>query len=125
MSTIKDQHAVEALPADGPDEALGERIGSRSPHRGADDPDAVGSEDLVDTRGELGVSVSDEEFDTMVSVLQRHGQVSRLLDNPWASRVSGDPSDIYASGVELNEKGNVEAFQQHRVDREEVAGQHR
>ena len=110
MSTTKDQHMVEALTADCADEALSERIGSGSPHRGADDPDAVGSEDLVDTRGDLGISVSNEELDTMGLVLQRQGQVPRLLDNPWASRMSGDPGHIYPSCVELNEEEHVEAL---------------
>src|SRR5665213_1436007 len=125
MSTTEDEHPVEALSTYGADEALGEGVGLRSPDRGADDPDAFGPEDLVETRGELGVPVTDQELDGMDPILQHHGQVPRLLDNPGTGRMSGDPGHMHPSGVELDEEQHVEALQQHCVDREEVTGQHR
>ena len=74
MSVAEDQHPVEALTTNRPDEPLGEGIGSRCSHRGADDPDAVSSEDLVEARGELGVPVADEEPDGMDPIDQCQGQ---------------------------------------------------
>ena len=97
MPTTEDQHLVEALTTNRPDEPLGEGIGSGCSHRSMDYLDAVNSEYLVEARGELGVPVSDQELDGNGPILQRHGQVPRLLDNPGAGR----------------------------VNREEVAGQHR
>src|SRR5664280_1287135 len=125
MSTTEDEHPVEALSAYGADEALGEGVGLRSSDRGTDDPDALGLEDLVEARGELGVPVMDQELDWMDPIFQHHGQVPRLLDNPGAGRMSGDSGHMYPSSIELDEEQHVEALQQHRVDRKEVTGQHR
>lgn len=57
----QDQGVIETLGSYGSNEAFGESVGSRGPYRSWDDPDALGSEDLVEGTGELGVSVSDEE----------------------------------------------------------------
>jgi hypothetical protein len=105
------------------DEALGEGIGSGRPDWGADDPDILRPEDLVEARRELGVPVTDQELDGTDSILQSHGQVSRLLDDPSPGRMCGDSRDEDPAGVELNEEQHVEPLQQHRVDAEEVAGQ--
>ena len=91
MSTAEDQHPVETLATDGADEALGEGVGPRSPDRGPDDPDAVGAEDLVEARGELGVSVPDQELDRMGPFGEHHAQVAGLLDDPRACRVAVIP----------------------------------
>ena len=40
VAPIEDKHPVEALPAEGPDEALGEGVGLGCPYRSADDLDA-------------------------------------------------------------------------------------
>jgi hypothetical protein len=63
MTATEDQHPVQALTTHRADEALGESVGPWSPDRGADDPDALRPEDLVKTRGELGISVPDQEPD--------------------------------------------------------------
>ena len=63
MPAADDQDPITALTAYGADEALGETVGSRSSDRGSDDPDAVGTEDFVEARGELGNPVPDEELD--------------------------------------------------------------
>src|SRR5664280_751238 len=55
VSTPEDEHPIEAITADGPDEALGECVGPGSPDRGADDADTFCLEDLVEARGDLGV----------------------------------------------------------------------
>ena len=52
-----DEELVEAVAADGADPAFGERVGLRRPKWGADDLDAVASEDLVEDTAELAVSV--------------------------------------------------------------------
>jgi hypothetical protein len=52
------------------------------------------------------------------------GQVPRLPDHPGPGRMSGDPGHVHPSGIELDEEQHLEALQQHRVDREEVTGQH-
>jgi len=59
----EDQHALEALPADRADEALGEGVGPWRSNRRADDPDPLRSEDLVEPGRELGVAVAHQEPD--------------------------------------------------------------
>ena len=62
VTPAEDQHAIEALPSDGADEALRERIGTRGPDRRADDADVLGAEDLIEAGGELGVPISNQEL---------------------------------------------------------------
>jgi hypothetical protein len=61
VSLVDDQETVEQFPADRPDEALGDRVRPRCPHRRLDDPDVDGGEYSVEGGSELGVAVSDEE----------------------------------------------------------------
>ncbi len=61
MATVEDQEPVETLASDGADEALGDRVRLRRPHRRADDLDAVASEDDVEVAGELAVTIPDQE----------------------------------------------------------------
>jgi hypothetical protein len=61
VTTVDDQHPIEALTTDGSDEALGECFGTRSANRCADDTDALGAEDLVEGGRELGVPVADQK----------------------------------------------------------------
>ena len=90
VAPIEDQHAVEALTADGADDALGEGVGTWSTDRCADDPNTLGTEDLVEAGGELGVPISDQEPHRLISLHQLEGQVSGLLDDPGSARMSRD-----------------------------------
>ena len=48
-----DQQAVEALPADGANEALGEGVGTRRSNRGLDDPSTNRGDDFIEGSDEL------------------------------------------------------------------------
>ena len=61
VSLVDDQDAVEEFATNRADEAFGDRVGPRRPHRRLDDPDVDGGEDGVERGAELGVAVSDEE----------------------------------------------------------------
>ncbi len=52
-----DQDPVEAVPADGADPAFGECVCLRRTERGADDLDALASEDVVKGAAELTVAI--------------------------------------------------------------------
>src|SRR5439155_17362970 len=93
MSPSQEQEVIEALGSNGSNEALGEGVRSRSPDRGRDDPDVLGSEDLVEGTGEPGVSVSDQE--PRVPAVHRRGRESRA---PAASQVP-ERTHIYLKGV--------------------------
>ena len=56
-----DQQVIEAFAAQGADEAFGDRIRPRCPHRCADDADVCAGEHRVEGGGELGISVADQE----------------------------------------------------------------
>src|SRR6266542_1339058 len=70
-----DEEPVEAVAADGADPAFGERVGLGRPKWGADDLDALASEDRVERAAELAVAVVDQDKRTpKQQVQQRHDQ---------------------------------------------------
>ena len=124
MSSSEDQESIGAFSADGADESLGERVSSRCSNGRLNDPDPLGAEHLVETRRELGVPIPDEELGWARSARKVETQIARLLDNPLPHWVGGDPAEIDPPGVDLDEEQHVQTAKQHRIDGEEVAGQH-
>src|SRR6266542_2361140 len=123
VAAAEDQQPVEALAADAADPALGMGARLRRPYRRFDDVDAFGAEDLVELAAELAVSITDQELRADALVVELHQQVARLLGDPAAVRVGGDPREPDASGRELDEEQDIEAPQEDRVDGEKVARQ--
>ena len=124
VTSAYDEPAIDALPANGAHESLGEGVGTRGPDRRTDGPNALGAEGLVEAGRELGVPVADQELDRSSALGQLIGQVSGLLDDPGNSRVGRDPGELHLAGVEFDAEQDVEPPQKHGVHREEVAGQH-
>ena len=116
MPLVDDQEAVEEFAADRPDEAFGGRIGPRCPHRRLDDPDVDGGEDGVEGGGEPAVSVSDEEPEAAVGVIEVHQQIAGELGEPGAGRMGGDAEDVHPAGGVLDDEERVEPVQGDRVD---------
>jgi hypothetical protein len=81
MVATEDQDPVETLPTDSANETVDESFGPWCSDWGADDPDAFSLEDLVETRGELGISVTDQEPDGKCSVGQHHAEIAGLLEH--------------------------------------------
>ena len=125
LSTPEDEHPIVTFTADGPDEALGEGIGTRSSDRRTDDPNALGAEDLVEAGCELASSIPDQELDRACTLGEFIGQVPGLLDHPGACRIRCHSHHEDLSGVEFDEEQDVEPPQRDGVHGEEVAGQHR
>jgi hypothetical protein len=121
VAAADDQQPVETLAADAADPALGVGARLRRPHRRLDDADAFGAEDLVELAAELAIAITDQKPRTDALVVELHHQVARLLGHPAAVRVGSDPREADASGLELDEEQDIEAPQEERVDREEVA----
>src|SRR4051794_217863 len=86
-------------------------------------PEALGGEDRVEGRRELGVAIVDEEAERAVLLLQRPAEVARLLRDPGGGRVRGAAREIHAPGANLDEERRVNGLQEDRLDGEEVAGQ--
>ena len=83
-----DQQVVETFPAQGADEPFRDRVRSRCPDRGADDPDVGAGEHGVECGGELGVPIADEESVATPCVVEIREQVAGLLGQPrrWGGR---------------------------------------
>ena len=83
VSSVEDQEPVEEFAADRPDEALGDRVRSRCPHRRLDDLDVDGGEDGGEGGGqgggELAVAIAEEESVVPVGVVEVHEQVAGQL----------------------------------------------
>jgi hypothetical protein len=58
------------------------------------------------------------------SAFKVEAQIAGLLDNPLPHWAGGDPAEIDPPDVDLDEEQQVETAKQHRIDGEEVAGQH-
>ena len=125
VSLVDDQDAVEEFAADGADEAFGDGVGPRRPHRCLDDPDVDGGEDGVEGGGELGVAVPDEEPEATAGVVEIHEQVAGLLGQPGTGGVRGDAEDVHPAGGVLDDEERVEPVQGDRVEVEQVTGEDR
>src|SRR6266487_4541734 len=86
VAPTEDEDAVEAVGANRAHPTLGEGVRVRRLHRGADDSDASGSEDLVKGVAELRVAVVDQEPEPVL-LAELHDQVAGLLANPCTVRV--------------------------------------
>ena len=118
-----DQEVVEAFPSQSPYEPFCDRVRPGRPHRGADDPHACAGEDGVERSGELAVPVADQEPEPVGAVAEVHQQVAGLLGDPGPGGMGGDPGDMYAAAVMLDDDEDVEAAQQDSVDVGEVDGE--
>ena len=98
MAAVEDQQPVQALRADGADEAFADRVRLRRAHRCLHDPDAFAAEDLVEGAAVLAVAVADQEANALVGEVE--AEVARLLGDPGAggiTRAAGEP-DAPAAG---------------------------
>ena len=77
VAAVENQQPVEALRADGADEAFGDRIRLRRSHRRLRNPDTFAAEDLVEGTAVPTVTVAEQEADAALAEVQ--AEVSRLL----------------------------------------------
>jgi hypothetical protein len=124
VASVHDQEPVEAFGPDGADEALGGRVRLRRSHRRLDDLDAFAGEDGVEVAGELAVAVADQEAKRSWSLLERPGELARLLGDPRSGRVGGAAGEIDAPATQLDEEEHVQPLQRDRLDGEEVDCEH-
>ena len=118
---VPDEGAVEEFVADRAHPPLRERVRLRRAWRRRDRLGADGAEHVVEAGRVLAGAVVDDEADPL---LEAEEEVAGLLGGPGAGRVGGDPGEVDAAGVDLDEEQHVEAAQQHGVDGEEVRRDH-
>src|SRR5438105_7659591 len=94
MTLAEDEDSVEAVGSDCAHPPLGEGVRVRGLNWRADDLDALGAEDLIESVAELRVAIMDEEPEPLL-VAEPHDEVARLLGDPAPVRVraAGDVLD--------------------------------
>ncbi len=117
VAAVEDRQPIQALPADGADEPLGDRVRLRCPHRRLDDPDAFAAE--TSSKGPLYLlSRSRTKKRTPLSLKSRpRSRACWVTHSPVGA--AGEPDS--ATRVR-DEEEHVEATEQDRLDGEEVAG---
>ncbi len=99
-----DQQLIKALPADGTDPALGDRVGVGRLHRCADDLGASRAPHIVERPGELGIPVADQEPPRCSLITEADDHVPGLLRDPEAGGMAGDASQVYPPAAKLDEE---------------------
>jgi hypothetical protein len=77
-----DQDPIEALGLDRLYAPFCEGVGARCPDRGANEIDAIGSEDRIEAATVLGIAIVDDESHLLGPILQAHREVACLLSYP-------------------------------------------
>jgi hypothetical protein len=121
VALANDEHPVGALSAYGAHPAFCERVRSGRLWRRLDHFEAFPGEHRVEDSGEFAISVAKQEPGPGRPLVEAHQHVSCLLGNPCAGRMRGDADDMDPAGGEFHEEQNVDPFEEHRVDGEEVA----
>ena len=108
VTPAEDQHLVEALSSNGADPTLRERVCPGCPDGRLHDAEALGTEDLVERPGELGVPVPDEELVLIEASGDR--QIPGLLGNPGRVGSARGADDVNTPRGELDEEQDVEGL---------------
>src|ERR1035438_959741 len=106
MSPAGDEDAVGALAAGAGDPALADGVRARCLDRRLDNSHAGCGEDSVKAVGVLGISVSDQELQTVGALAEVHERVPGLLYCPGGGRVGGDAGQVDAASVVLDDESD-------------------
>jgi hypothetical protein len=119
VSFVVDQQPVGALGADAADEPLCVAVRPGRTGRDLDHGDAFGGEDGVESGGELGVPIADQEAEGADLITEVHQQSAGGLGGPGRGRVSGGPKDVHRAGADLHDEQDVDSAQRDGVEGEE------
>jgi len=89
MPTVQDERPVKELSSNGSHPSLSEGVGLWGSDRGEDHLRPFGLEHLVEGTGELLIAVADEVAYGCLGIVTAEGEVSHLLGDEGAVRVSG------------------------------------
>ena len=100
---VNDEDPVEEFASDAADEAFGDRVGSRCPHRCLDDADTERGEHGVERCGELSVTVPDEKPEAAAGVCVPETRCTScdlliLVEQPAESVTPSDVVDLGSGG---------------------------
>jgi hypothetical protein len=68
-------------------------------------------------------AVADQELDVLELLAEGEGEVAGLLHGPLAGRMCSDTAQVHPAGAMLDEHQDIQAFEQHGVDVQEVHGE--
>jgi hypothetical protein len=108
VAVAQNVQPVKTLCPHRPRPTLRERIGPRRADRCLDHSNALGTEDLVEAGGELGVPVPDEELDRTTAVGEITDQLAGHLGDELTGRMVGDAEDVHLPGRQLDHEEHVE-----------------
>ena len=123
MPLVPDQGTVQQLAPAAADPPFRDRIHSRRPGGGADDPHACCPEHRIERRREAGVPVVQHELDPRPGIFQVHEQVPGLLHDPGLDGVLGGAEDPDAAGAVLDDGQHIDPGAVEQVGGEEVQRQ--
>jgi hypothetical protein len=125
LAAAEDQQPVEALTTNAADPALGVRIRVRRLDRRPDHSDSFASEDVIEAAAELGVAIVNQEAERLLTIVEVHQQVARLLRGPGACRVRRAGDELDPAALEGDEEEDVDSLQPGGFDGEDITGQGR
>jgi hypothetical protein len=123
VSLVVDQQSVGAFVADAANEPFGVAVCLGRPGRDLDDVEAFRGEDGIESFGELGVSVADQERERGDPLAEVHQKIPGGLGSPGRGRMSSYAEDVDSSGAYFHDEQHIESVQGDGVNSEEVGGQ--
>ena len=121
LRLVPDDGAVQEFVAQRSDPSVRIRVRTGSPWWDPYRCDPRAGEHSIEGPCELSGAVSDEVSEPVV-IAESHEEVAGGLGGPWPGRVGRDPSEVHATGVDLDDEQDVEPAQECRVDTREVSG---
>ncbi len=120
----EDHDPVQTFLAHRPDPAFCEGICIRCLHRRANERDIPGGEDGIKGCWKLAIPVVDQEAHRQPAILDLPTQLAchalRVPGHPSTRRVCGTTSEVDTSAPQFDKEEDVDGFQPHRFDGEEV-----
>jgi len=99
VSAVEDQQPIETLGTHGSDEALGDCVRSRRPHRCLHNADAFAAEHFIEGQAVFAVAVTNQEPNALVGEVE--AEVACLLGGPRAGgigRAASEPDSSDSNG---------------------------
>jgi putative intracellular protease/amidase len=103
MTAAEDEEPVQALPTDGADKPLGDRVRPGRADRGLDDLGVFGGEHLIEGSGELRVAVTDEEAERSPTLCEIADKVASDLGDERRGRMFADAEGVDGTAVDLDD----------------------
>jgi hypothetical protein len=123
VSFVEDQQPVGALGADAADEPFRGAVRPGRTGRDLHNADAFGGEHGVESGGELGIPIADQEVEGADLLTEVDQQSAGGLGGLGRGRVSGGPQDVHRAGPDLHDEQDIDSAQRDGVEGEQVGGQ--